>query len=493
MPIDRIWTVLSALLYFFNIGLAVYIGIHLVYKKRDPVVTLSWIIVLLSLPYLGLLLYFTLGQNLRNTYRFSRKGKREKREKRHRAQAQIRFFNQPQNQPQGQSVPPCLDRQRKLILLNLNNAKNLLTAHNTVDLYFTGHQALDAMYQAAQAARRYLFLQSYIIEDDAIGNRWKQLLLIKAAQGVKVQVIYDAVGSWHLPRKFIRDLRRGGVDIHEFLPVRLPWFGSKVSNRNHRKLLVVDDRVAFMGGVNIADRYFDGGSFLQWTDTHIRITGEAVRPVRDCFLMDWQFVKKRRRVDRSLFEGLADDFPPATCYMQILSSGPDTAWAEIKQSFLTAIHQAKQSICVVTPYFVPDESLLGALRIAALGGVNVRILLPEKSDSRLTHWASLSYISELLAAQVKVYLYRAGFIHSKVISIDGDFCFIGSANFDNRSFDHNFEVGAMIYNPEVARQIEKKFNQDLVRSRRIHPRLWRSRSRAQRVGEALGRLLSPLL
>lgn len=486
---DKIWPIISLLLYIFNFVVAIYISLQLIYHKRDPLTTLSWTIVLLFLPFVGLVFYFIFGRNLRKTHIFTRKGIKEERIKKQISTQQINAFTSGDTR----LIPELLSDMSKLVLLNLNNGKNVLTTHNRVRCFFNGKDALEAMFASADRAKEHIHLQSYIVDNDAQGTHWKNLLMRKAQEGVKVRVIYDAFGCLHLPKSFLSDLRHAGVKIEAFSPVHFPFFSSRVNYRNHRKLLIVDGTTGYLGGVNIADRYYNGGDFCTWRDAHIQITGEAVDHLQSSFLMDWQFITERSIEKRSDLYMAANKKVDDVCYMQIISSGPDSNWAGIMQSFLTAINQAQKTIKVVTPYFIPTESLLEALRIAALGGIDVKILIPEKSDSKFTHWCTLSYISELLDAGVKVYLFKKGFIHSKFMCIDNKFCLIGSANFDNRSFNHNFEIGAMIYNPDITAIFEEQFINDTVHSYLVNPRSWNQRSRNCKIKEAVGRLLSPLL
>jgi cardiolipin synthase len=283
-----------------------------------------------------------------------------------------------------------------------------------------------------------------------------------------------------------------GVEVKPFAAVRYPWLTSKINYRNHRKILVVDGKVGYMGGVNIADRYYSGGDYTIWRDTHVKIEGEAVLDLQSSFLLDWYFVTDKTIFDRKQYYPTLS-LPSQTCFSQIITSGPDSDFANIMQSYFTAITQAKKHLYIITPYFTPNETILNAIKVASLSGVDVRIMLPEKSDTIVVHLSSRSYFTELMEAQVKIYLFQKGFNHSKVISIDGNFCIIGSANMDNRSFEHNFEISALVYNPEVTHQIEEQFIADLPDCRLLQLKKWEKRSRKEKMSEALARLFSPLL
>ena len=476
-----------ALLYTFYIAVALYVCAQMVYHKHDPVKTLSWTVVLLFLPFVGLIAYLYFGQNYRKNKIYNRKGLRDERIKRVISAQQIAQFKALQG-----SLPKEIAKQLRLIRLNLNNNKSILTTHNCITPFFSGKNALNAMIESVKTAQHHIHLQSYIIENDAAGSLWRDVLVQKASEGVTVRVIYDDVGSWRLPNHYINRLVDAGVEVKPFGAVRYPWFTSKINYRNHRKILVVDGKVGYMGGVNIADRYFSGGDYTIWRDAHIKIEGEAVPDLQSSFLLDWYFITEQNIPNRKeYFPALT--LPAHICYTQIITSGPDSDFANIMQSYFTAITQAKKHLYIITPYFTPNETILNAIKVASLSGVDVRIMLPEKSDSTIVHQSSRSYFTELMEAQVKIYLFQKGFNHSKVITIDGKFCIIGSANMDNRSFDHNFEISALVYNPEITLQLEEQFMADLRDCRLLQLKKWEKRPRKEKAFEAFARLFSPLL
>ncbi len=288
-------------------------------------------------------------------------------------------------------------------------------------------------------------------------------------------------------------MRNAGVEVRCFQPVVFPWLTSKVNYRNHRKIVVVDGRVAFTGGINIADRYLvRRGKNGMWRDTHLKLEGEAVAMLQTVFLTDWYFLNKK---ETATFD--AKFYPPSIVEsespVQIAASGPDSDWAAIMQAFFSAITRAHDHIYISSPYFLPNEAIITALKVAALGGIDVRVMIPSRSDSKIVYWATRSYISELLDAGIGVYLYQKGFNHSKVIMIDGRFSSVGTANMDVRSFEDNFEVSAIMYDPAVAAELEGYFFEDLKRSKRLERETWLQRPHRHRIYESLARLLSPLL
>ncbi|MCL2727224.1 MAG: cardiolipin synthase [Bacteroidales bacterium] len=481
------WPLPLLALYLFYLAVALYVCAQMVYLKHDPIKTLSWTIVMLFLPFFGMIIYFYFGQNYRRNKIYSRKGVRDERIKKVISAQQIAQFEAMKG-----SLPKEIAKQIRLIKLNLNNNKSILTSYNNITPYFTGKDALKAMMESVKSAQHHIHLQSYIIENDAIGTLWQQELIQKAQQGVQVRVIYDDVGSWTLPRHYSDKLKAAGAQVESFAAVRYPWLTSKINYRNHRKILVVDGKVAYMGGVNIADRYYSGGDYLAWLDAHIKVEGEAVANLQSSFLLDWYFINGQTLPNRKQFyPNLV--LPEKICYTQVITSGPDSDYANIMQSYFTAITQAKKHLYIITPYFTPNETILNAIKVASLGGVDVRIMLPEKSDATITHLSSRSYFTELMEAQVKIHLYHKGFNHSKVISIDGNFCIIGSANMDNRSFEHNFEVSTLVYNKKVTRQVDEQFRSNLRDCRQLQLKKWEKRSRKEKIFEAFARLFSPLL
>lgn len=488
------WRIISLILYMMNLALACYAAAALILRKQDPVKTLSWVTVLILLPYIGLLLYIFFGRNYRKKKIYSRKGAGDIRLRKTLSATQAESFKR---NPRllGEELLPF----KKLIYQNLNNSHTLLEQNKEIEFYFTGRDALDAMYKAIEGARYHIHLQSYILVNDTIGKKFKELLIKKAKAGLEVRILYDGVGSLSLKKDYIAPLKEAGVEVLAFSPFHFLWPSSLINYRNHRKILVIDGKTGFLGGVNIADRYYYGTSAGDWHDTHIRIEGESVFSLQASFLLDRYFVLNRRISRWKKYypaiemQNQGEKDPEKYFYSQIISSGPDSDWAGIMQCYFSAINAAKHHIYIVTPYFTPSESILNAIKIAALGEIDVRIMLPEKGDTRLVHWGTLSYISELLEAGVKIYLFKKGFNHSKVISIDGQMSIVGSANMDSRSFEHNFEIMSVIYNKHCAQIIENRFIKDCAFCRQVTASKWARRPRIRKIEESLARLCSPLL
>ena len=461
-------------------------AVMVIHEKRDPAKTSIWVLILILLPIIGLIFYIFFGQNHRKEKIFSRKGLRDLQQIEQMSRSQLKDIIADKYI----GFPSIADN-IGIITLLLNNSKALLTLYNSVDILQTGKKTFESILKAIDDAKSSIHLEFYIIENDEIGNLIKDKLVAKAKEGVEVRLIYDDVGSWSLPKRFIKELVNAGAEAYPFMKVNFPLLTSKVNERNHRKIIVVDGRVAFMGGMNIADRYLKGDSTLgTWFDTVLRIEGEAVRTLQVIFLVDWFFVSRIIISDRDKY------FPEYSVNtqhaLQVTASGPDSDWASIMQAFFVAITKAKKHIYIASPYFIPNESILTALKTASLSGVDVRIMLPGKSDSTVVYWSSMSYVSELLKAGIKVYLFQGGFNHSKILMIDGSFASVGSANMDIRSFEDNFELLTMVYDKELTKQIETQYLKDLRRSKKINLKYWESRSLKQNFKESLARLFSPL-
>lgn len=458
----------------------------IIHDKRDPVKALSWIIVISLLPIVGFIFYVVFGRNHRKQKIFSRKELRDLEQLDILSRQQIYEINNPALLHKSE-----ISDNRDIITLLLNSNKALLTVHNRVQVLNNGTETFAEIKAALWAARSSIHLEYYIIEDDPLGREVADILIAKVQEGVEVRIIYDDVGSWGLGKKYIGRLRKAGVEVKCFMQVVFPWLTSHVNYRNHRKILVIDGKIGFTGGINIAQRYLTGTRLGPWRDTHLRIEGEAVGMLQVVFIADWFFVSKQFLSNYTKY--LPKSHVAEETMMQIATSGPDSDWASIMQAFFAAITHAQHHIYISSPYFLPNEAILTAIKVASLSGIDVRIMIPSRSDSKIVYWASRSYIGELIDANVQVYLYRNGFNHSKLIMIDGQFSSVGTANMDVRSFEDNFEVSAILYDRTITQELEQEFLHDLERSRLVTREYWESRPTLHNFYEALSRLFSPLL
>lgn len=470
----------------YTIFIIIVIGI-IIHEKRDPVKALAWITVIALVPVAGIVLYILFGRNHRKEKMFNLKEIKDLEQLEKISREQLAAISDPDFE-----LPRTIAEYRNIITLLLNNNKAPLTTSNHITVLNNGRDTFASILEALRGAKSTINIEYYIFENDRIGGKVAKILRDKARAGVEVRFIYDDVGSWGLSPKFLRELRKDGVQVCCFQPVVFPWLTSKVNYRNHRKIIVVDGQVGFTGGINIADRYLvRRGKHGMWRDTHLRLEGESVRMLQVVFLTDWFFLNKKELLNDNKF------FPPSTvaeeCPVQIATSGPDSDWAAIMQAFFSAITHARDHIYISSPYFLPNQAILTALKVAALGGIDVRLMLPSRSDSKIVYWATRSYISELMDAGIKIYFYRRGFNHSKVIMIDGKFSSVGTANMDVRSFEDNFEVSAIMYDPGIAAELEGYFLEDLRHSKLITQKEWEKRSDLHSIYESFARLLSPLL
>ena len=465
---------------------AIPVAIMIVLEKRSPYKTAAWILVLILLPIAGIFFYLFFGQEYRKRKLFSRKGIKSLGEFRKLSSRQLREIEQTHLNLNKKAL-----EKENIIRLLLNNSYSLLTTGNQLKILNNGDETFQAIFQAIQNAKHHIHLEYYIFSDDKIGNRLKNLLIEKSKEGVEVRIIIDDVGSWGLGDKFISELKKNGIEIYSFMEVRFPRLTSRMNFRNHRKILIVDGIIGFTGGINIADRYIEGLKKLgSWHDTHLQIEGDAVACLQVVFAADWYFV---------INENLGGDkyFPPFTenpqVPVQISASGPDSDWENIEQAFFAAITNAKEKIYITTPYLMPPQPIVSALETAALSNIDVRIIIPEKSDAITPKWCSFSFIEKLLEAGIKVYFYQRGFIHSKFIIVDDVFSTIGTTNLDFRSLETNFEVNAFIYDEEFTTKLEKHFKNDLRNSREIKLKEWKQRPWHFKVRESLAHIVAPMM
>ncbi len=449
----------------------------IVMDNRNPVKTLAWILVLIFLPVVGLVFYFFFGRSQRHERIIGKK-------------IYGHLMKKPIAEYLSQPAARLPEGYKRIIDLFHNVNQSLPFEGNSIETFTSGDSFIQALLRELQQARQHIHIESYIFEDDAVGRMVRDVLIEKSRSGVEVRVIYDDVGCWHVPNRFFERMREAGIEVRSFLKVRFPHFTNKVNYRNHRKIIVIDGRAGFVGGMNLAERYVRGFSWGIWRDTHLMLKGKAVHGLQTAFLLDWYFV------DRTLISA-AKYFPkldnPGTSLVQIVTSEPVGPWREIMQGLVKAMSEARKYFYIQTPYFLPTEPMLVAMQTAALSGVDVRLMLPYRADSRLTHLASCSYLADVLRAGVKVYLYQKGFLHSKLMVSDDLLSTVGSTNMDFRSFEHNFEVNAFIYDTETALQMREIFLQDQRDCLPVSLKNWEKRSRSRKVAESTVRLLAPLL
>ena len=468
---------MSQVLNFLFGAALVSLIILIISQNRHPVRTLAWILILCLLPGLGVVLYLLFGTDKRKDRLISDK-------RLDRLKSEVASSNSLMLRKQ---VP---DGHEDLATLLWMTNKAIPLAGNEVKIYTAFDPMLEDLLADMDKATDHVHFEFFKFEDDRTGRRVGEKLRELASRGVEVRVTYDSAANLTRHR-FYKWLRKGGVQVRAFLPVILPFLSSTTNYRNHRKIVVIDGKVGYLGGMNIADRYSKGIRGGQWRDTHVRISGPAAAELQTAFLVDWQYCSKCFVSGERYFprvESCGDSI------VQIATSGPMDEWKVTMQGLIRLITQSERYVYIESPYFIPTEPVMLALKNAALAGVDVRIIIPYHGDKGfLVPLASRSYVEEALIAGVKLYFYGGGYLHSKTVVSDGTVCTVGSTNLDVRSFEQDFEVNAFIYDKEIARELRDAFLDDMKESTRVSLEQWRKRSRWEKFKESFARLFSPIL
>ena len=462
--------------------IAILTIVHVVLDNRQPAKTMAWALVIYFVPIVGVGFYLFFGINTRKERYVSERNMNQLTKR-----SMLEFVEQ-----QNLRLP---EKHKPLIDLFINQNLSLPFKDNNVDIHTDGYQFFTALLQEISKAKSHIHIDMYIFADDALGRLVADALIDKARQGVEIRVIYDDVGCWNVSSQFFERMREEGIEVVAFMPVRFPSFTSKVNYRNHRKIIVIDGQVGFIGGMNIALRYVKGTKEQPWRDTMLKVTGGAVNALQRAFLVDWYFVDRTLLSDRKYYpqHTTAEGQPTNNCLAQVVTSGPVNPYPEIMQGFVRIITGARRYLYLETPYFLPNDPVLFALKTVALAGVDVRVICPRHSDARFVEWASRSYLREVVEAGVKVRLYEAGFLHSKLMVCDDSISTCGSTNLDFRSFENNFEANVFFYDEGVALRMKKVFLDDEQQSVSLTDLPQRMRAGFfTRLWESVTRMLSPL-
>jgi cardiolipin synthase len=478
------------LLRFFNLLFVINIlfALTVVFiERKNPSSTWTWLMVLLFLPSIGFILYLFLGQNLKKKRIFSLK--KEEREN-------LASIIDKQKEFLGNEdlikTNPFMSKYSDMMQLNLCSDNAFYTNNNHVTIFTDGKSKFDKLKETLKNAKLYIHMEYYIFQNDNLGRVILKILCDKAKEGVEVKLLFDGMGCLKLPRSFFTPLVDAGGKVTCFFPPFLPYINLRLNFRNHRKICTIDGEFGFTGGFNIGDEYLGlSKKFGFWRDTHLFIQGDAIDALELHFLMDWRFAAKEN-------EPFADKYFPHRTHvgktgLQIVSSGPDSTFNSIKNGYLKMISKAEKNIYIETPYFIPDDSILEALKIASLSGVDVHIVIPSKPDHPFVYWASTSYMGELLESGVKCYTYNKGFLHSKFLSIDESISSVGTANLDIRSFTLNFEINTFIYDKDITSKLDTYFINDLKSCDELTLDNYINRSFVVKFKESVSRLLSPIL
>ncbi len=447
-------------------------------ENRNPIRSLAWVIALIFLPFVGLIFYLFFGRSLKGQHMISQHSKRKILNSMAPRHVDLNYQNLTVNE-------------RSLIKLCRNLCSSFYTVNNKIEIFTKGKDKFDALKRDLKEAKKSIFLQYYIFSDDSIGKEIADILIAKAKEGVDVRVMYDNVGSFSASNDFFKRMSENGVITHPFLRVTFPHLANRINWRNHRKIVIIDGETGYIGGMNIADRYFNSmQAGRAWRDSHFKVKGDIVESLLYSFVVDWNFKNHPQNIE-------FPKAPPVTFSnnigMQLVTSGPLDTWENVALCYLKAISMATKSIYIQTPYFLPTDALRHALEAAALSKIDVRIMIPHRTDSRMLQLASFSYVTQCLKAGIKVYLYNPGMLHAKGMIIDDNITFVGSTNFDFRSFENNFECNLIVYDNEFNKRMRDIFFDDLKMCTKLTFPSWHKRPLPQRFAESIVRLISPIL
>lgn len=484
--------VLTLLLYLFYLYLLITV-VFLLLDNREPSATIAWLFLFLIFPVVGFIIYMFIGRNWR--HRWLPSGVIKQFDKKKLVQQLAPLIRQ-----QDRAVRLISRRlasfhhARLLAELLRRNSDSLLTTRNQVKLFHRGRDKFAALLPDLEQARRFIHVEYFIWRSDDLTRQVDALLARKARAGVEVRLLCDFLGSWHFRQQDRRQLRRAGVKLYPFFNFLSPFKLHTLNYRNHRKLVVIDGRIGYTGGMNMGREYVDGGRrFPAWRDTHLRIEGQAVAVLSSVFAVDWHNTTGEELFQKRYFPDPDDGRPLPYVPLQITTSGPDSEWPSIEQLYFDLITSAEKKVYLQTPYFIPDPSIHMALKTAGLSGVDVRIMVAGLPDKRLPYWSAFTFFEDLLKAGVRVYHYQRGFLHAKTLTVDSRLATVGTANFDIRSFRLNYELSNLFYDPGLARGLEGQFNRDLRDCREFTLRDYEQLGYAKRLRNSMARLMAPLL
>lgn len=471
--------------FLINILLALFI---IFMERKNTASTWAWIMIMLFIPILGFILYLFLGLNMRKRKTFNKKEEEDYffcllHAQSNRLKEHLNEFEDIISEPY-QSV----------LRLHLLGHDSLFTKDNVIKIYTDGTEKFSDLFDSIRGAKHYIHLEYYIIRDDFLSHKFFDLLTQKAREGVEILLLYDGMGCLRTPKSLFKKLESEGIKVCAFFPPFIPYINLRINYRNHRKICVIDGEVGYIGGFNIGAEYIGLDAKMgYWRDTHLRIIGSGVQMLDLQFLLDWRFACPDYEINLTRYFDYRTPKLIGNVGLQIVASGPDSKHSSIRNGYVKMINTAKRSILIQTPYFIPDEGVLTAIKLAALSGLDIRVMIPNKPDHIFVHWASYSYIGEILACGAKCYTYEKGFLHAKTIVIDDEICSVGTSNFDIRSFTLNFEVNSFIYDAIISSRLSQIFYADLMDCKEITIADYEKRSYLIRFKESISRLVEPVL
>lgn len=465
----------------------ILMGKLLLYGVR-PTKTLAWLLAIFTVPVGGMLFYFILGRNRKKNKFYKLKKTKEISQ----YFTKVEDYYNSLNNNEDTSIPQAIKEHIKLVKLITKGSKFLPSDGNELIPLKNGPATFHAIFTALKNATKFIHIQYYIFEDGELAETFKTLLIEKAKEGVEIRLLYDALGSRTLSTKFINTLKNEGIEVYAFLPMRLGRLLSSINYRNHRKIIIVDGIIGFTGGINVSDKYIKGDPDLgRWYDMHLQLKGTVVNSLQAVFTMDWSFASGTDSLLNTHY--FLKHTSPGKSIAQIVASGPDSDFSSIQQLYFSIITSATKYVYITNPYIIPGESLTEALQVAALSGIDIRLLLSTNSDSFLVKWNVRSLFENLLEAGVKIYLYPEGFLHSKVMLSDNALTSIGTANLDIRSFEQNYEVNALIYDKNITEELKEDFLIDCDKSEQLDYFQHLKRPKTERLKEGIAKIFSPVL
>ena len=477
-------------IYILYILVVFIVCINILVNTETPSKALGYLLLVISFPVFGIILYFSVGLNYRKRELYHKKLEIDNQE-----------FPKLEQRAATLSYNTLLRNKEKLgnffQLASFSRNKSFTSDNNNATLLINGEEKFPDLIESIRKAKHHIHIQYYIYENDEIGNQLAHELIKKARDGVEVRFIYDDFGSRKIRKNIVKQLREAGVEAFPFYKINLILLANRMNYRNHRKIVVIDGVVGYVGGINVADNYVNKSKDkekLFWRDTHLKIVGISVINLQFTFLTDWNFCANQKLTfsnDYFPMENKSNDY--GNHLIQIVSSGPDSKYPKIKFTLIQAILTAKHEVCITSPYFIPDKPFLDAIIIAALSGVSVKLLVPSKSDSFVVNTTTQSYFQEILDAGVEIYTYNKGFVHAKTMVCDRKVAIVGTANLDNRSFDLNFEINAIVYDEHIATELQKAFDKDLNSASRVISEEWSNRPFYMKLLERILYLFSSLM
>lgn len=468
-----IWLIVLATLY---IALALFMIVRLLLYGVRPSKTLGWLLAIFTIPVGGVLLFLMLGRNRRKNKLY---------------QLQNDFFADFESgdlNQQSKNDQPF----SKIVQLINREGDFPMTHHNKATVLKDGKETFTNIFKALENAKEYIHFQYYIFEEGELAQKLLVLFEEKITQGVTIRLLYDGIGSFSLSNKYKKKLAAIGVEAYSFLPFQFGRFLSSVNYRNHRKIIVIDNKIGFTGGLNISDKYLKQDATLPiWHDMHLQIEGEAVAYLDRVFILDWYLTTKEKI-------NLKNNVPSSAginkeIQIQIAQSGPDDDFALMEQVYFSMMNEAKKYIYIINPYLIPNHAILQSLQTAALSGVDVRILMSSQTDMKLVDWCVRAYFEAYGKAGIRVFLYPDEFLHSKVVVCDDQIASVGTANLDDRSLQQNYEVNAILYDEKLAKELKDKFFEDCGKATEIDYEEHKKRPAYLKLREGFAKLFSPLL